>query len=66
MIPGKGTFSLQDIVGAMQHGASLQMVQNYLGYYGQKTVKRNINGMMASQQFFSWLQCREGPGKMTI
>ena len=32
----------------MQHGSSLQMVQNYLGYYSQKTVKRNINGMMAS------------------
>ena len=28
----------------MQHGASLQTVQNYLGCYGERTVRRNING----------------------
>jgi dynein-related subfamily AAA family protein len=37
------TFSLRDIVGAMQHGASLQTVQNYLSYYGEKTVRKHVN-----------------------
>ena len=43
VIPGDA-FSLHDIVGAMQHDASLQNIQNYLGYYDEKTVRRNING----------------------
>jgi hypothetical protein len=42
LTPGT-TFSLRDIVGAMQHGASLQTVQNYLGYYDGKTVRKHVN-----------------------
>jgi hypothetical protein len=37
-------FSLPDIVGAMQHGASLETVQDYLGYYDQNIVRENVNG----------------------
>ncbi|KAN0070517.1 P-loop containing nucleoside triphosphate hydrolase protein [Elaphomyces granulatus] len=47
LTPGMGlldAFSLHDIVGAMQHGASLQTVQNYLGYYDENIVRKNING----------------------
>lgn len=37
-------FNLPDIIGAVQHGASLQMMQSYLEHYEKATVKRNING----------------------
>jgi Cdc48 subfamily AAA family protein len=37
-------FSLPDIVGAMQLGASLQTVQDYLSYYDENTVRKNVNG----------------------
>ena len=40
---GQKSFNLPDLVGAMQHGASLQMIQNYLGYYEEGTVKRYIH-----------------------
>lgn len=43
---GQEGFNIQDLVGAVQHGASLQMVQSYLGYYDEGTVKRNINGIV--------------------
>jgi hypothetical protein len=41
---GQEGFDLAALVGAMQHGASLQMIQTNLGYYEKGTVKRNING----------------------
>jgi hypothetical protein len=37
-------FSLPNIVGAMQLGASLQTVQDCLGYYDENTVRKNVNG----------------------
>lgn len=40
---GQESFNLPDLVGAIQHGASLEMIQNYLGYYEKGTVKRYIN-----------------------
>lgn len=41
---GEDGFDLPDLVGAMQHGASQQMIQNYLEFYEKRTVKRDING----------------------
>ena len=50
LTPGMGNsqegFSLRDVIGAMQHGAPLQMIQNYLGYYGASTVQRHINDLV--------------------
>ncbi|MCJ1360027.1 MAG: hypothetical protein MMC33_010030 [Icmadophila ericetorum] len=43
---GEEGFSLLNLVGAIQHGASVQMIQSYLGYYDKETVKRNINGIV--------------------
>jgi AAA domain (dynein-related subfamily) len=48
LIPGAGEgiegFNLTNLVSALQQGASEQMVQTYLGYFNQSTVKRQING----------------------
>jgi hypothetical protein len=42
---GEGTdgFNLQDLVGALQHGISLQSINNYLAYYDKAIVKRHLN-----------------------
>ena len=48
LTPGTGVsaevFSLHDLVGAIQQGTSEQMIQNYLGYFEQSMIRRQING----------------------
>jgi hypothetical protein len=50
LTPGAGEgeegFNLLDLVGAVQHGASLPIIQSYLEYYEKGTVKRNISNLM--------------------
>jgi AAA domain (dynein-related subfamily) len=41
---GQEGFNIRDLVEAVQHGASLQLIQSYLGCYDEGIVKRNING----------------------
>ncbi|OCK84463.1 P-loop containing nucleoside triphosphate hydrolase protein [Lepidopterella palustris CBS 459.81] len=36
-------FSMRDLVGAMQHGASADKIRDYFGFYDRKTVARYIN-----------------------
>jgi hypothetical protein len=43
---GSGPSSLRDLIGAVQHGAGYDKVQNYLGYYDRKIVSKNINGSL--------------------
>lgn len=40
---GQDGFNLNDLVGAIQNGASFQSVENYLQYYDSDTVKRNLS-----------------------
>ena len=37
------TFDIREVVGAVQNGANLQMVRNYLERYGRETIRRVIN-----------------------
>ena len=37
------TFNIQELVGAVQNGANLQMIRNYLERYDRETVRRSIN-----------------------
>lgn len=47
LIPGAGGnsdgFDVYGLIGALQHGVNLQVIQNYLEYYDKKVVSRHIN-----------------------
>lgn len=42
---GQGTdgFNILDLIGAVQQGATDQVISNYLGYYNHNTIHRHIN-----------------------
>lgn len=48
LVPGgknlSGTFSLRDLIGAVQRGDSLDKIETYLRWYEDKTISNNING----------------------
>lgn len=37
---------LTDLVGAIQNGANIHDVQTYMGYYDEKALRRNVNGVV--------------------
>jgi len=41
---GQEGFNLEELLGAVQYGATAQDINQYLGYYDQRTVHRHING----------------------
>ena len=47
IVPGyadfQESFDLENLIGAMQSGANVQTLQNYLGYFDHSTVQREIN-----------------------
>ena len=50
LVPGgknlSGTFSLRDLIGAMQNGASLDKIITYFRWYENKTISNNVNGLV--------------------
>ena len=50
LVPGgknlSSTFSLRDLIGAVQHGGSLDKIETYLRWYDGKTISNNINGLV--------------------
>ncbi|KAH0561971.1 hypothetical protein GP486_003322 [Trichoglossum hirsutum] len=52
LTPGAGEgddgFSLQDLVGAVQHGINSRFINNYLVYYDKEIVKKHLNGTVES------------------
>lgn len=46
LTPGSNDFDLFDLVGAMQHGASLETIQRYLAYYEKSEVTKHINELV--------------------
>lgn len=47
IVPGHADFSdsfdLENLIGAMQAGANEQILENYMGYFDHRTVRREIN-----------------------
>jgi hypothetical protein len=39
-------FSLRELIGAVQHGATYDTITRYLGYYDKRTINNNINGLV--------------------
>lgn len=50
LVPGgknlSDTFSLRDLIGAVQHGDSLDKIETYLRWYDDNTISNNINGLV--------------------